>query len=122
MSAVFEVVVANDVTEFSCEEIFWLDEKLLWTSGYSNRNVRGGVGTRLKIKFDTKVQVVQAYIEVYDVLNCSHLRSSLIMKYLKEILVGSDILGVEPHRGGDGAGDPVYHDVVQQLVQSELLR
>jgi hypothetical protein len=48
MSAVFEVIVADDVSKFSGKEIFWLDEKLLWTSGYSNGNVGGGVITRLK--------------------------------------------------------------------------
>jgi hypothetical protein len=52
MSAVFEVIVTDDVSKFSGKEIFWLDEKLLWTSGYSNGNVGGGVITRLKMKFE----------------------------------------------------------------------
>ena len=38
------------------------------------------------------------------------------------VAVGADVFGVEPHGRGDGAREPVEHHVVEELVQSELLR
>ena len=41
--------------------------------------------------------------------------------YLEIFPICSRVFGVESEGGGDGARDPVDHDVVQQLVQGELL-
>lgn len=44
-----------------------------------------------------------------------------LCSYSVVVTIGGDVLSVEPHGGGDGAADPVDHDVVEQLVQRKLL-
>ena len=46
---------------------------------------------------------------------------TIIVSNLVKVPIGCHVFSIEPHRGRDGPGDPIDHDVRQQLVQGELL-